>query len=186
MKNLYYSVLIALLILMIGGCATTQPKSASYYLSEDYFKEVASEEKGIVMDNYYDVIRHLSNKDFKGVIKSATDGIDSIPKYRSMFAFFYAMRGYSYIILYKLDKGMEDINNLENIDKDSLYIPCLYTYYYMSYAPFFSDPNVHYLKALEYLEKWRETKPKNYFETFLYDSKRISDIERTIREGMNK
>lgn len=186
MKNLYYSVLIALLALTIGGCATTKSKPASYYVSDDYLNEVATEEKGTVMDSYYDVIRHLSKNEFKEVIESASEGIDNIPRYKSMFTFFYAMRGYSYIILYKLDKGIEDIKNLENIDKDSLYIPCLYTYYYMSYAPFFSDPNVHYLKALEYLKEWRDTKPRNYFETFLYDTKRISDIENKIREGMTK
>ena len=138
------------------------------------------------MDSYYDVLRHLSNNEHKEVIESASEGIDSIPRYRSMFAFFYAMRGYSYIMLYDLDKGMEDIKNLENIDKDSLYIPCLYTYYYMSYAPFDSDPDVYFLKALEYLKDWRDTKPRNLFEAFLYDSKRISDIENRIREGMNK
>ncbi len=186
MKKFHCLVSIVLFLLTAAGCASIKSKPASYYLSEDYFKEVASEEKRIVMGNYYDVLHHLSKNKHKEVIESATEGIDSIPRYRSMFAFLYAMRGYSHIILYQLDKGMEDIKNIENLDKDSLYIPCLNTYYYMSYAPFDSDPEVYFLKALEYLKEWRDTKPRNYFETFLYDSKRISDIENRIREGMSK
>jgi hypothetical protein len=147
---------------------------------------VANEEKVDVMDSYYGVLRHLSKNEYKDAIKYASSGINGIPRYKSVFTFFYAMRGYSYIMLYDLDKGMEDIKNLENIDKKSTYVPCLYTYYYMSYAPFDSDPDLYFTKALEYLKLWRETKPKNYFETFLYDTKRISEIEKTIRAGMNK
>ncbi len=186
MKKYLYCFTIVLTLLSITSCASTRPKSESYFLSKDYYKEVAEQEKGTVMDNYYSVLRHLSKREFKEAAKSASDGIDNIPRYKSIFTFFYAMRGYSYIMLYDLDKGMEDIKNIENLDKKTLFIPCLYTYYYMSYAPFDSDPDFYFLKSLEYLKQWQEKKPKNYFETFLYDSKRISEIEKTIKEELSK
>lgn len=184
MRNTFYCFTIAVFLLTTAGCASVASKSPSYYVSEEYFKEVAKEEKADVIDSYFGVLRHLSKNEYKEAIKSATSGINNIPRYKSVFTFFYAMRGYSYIMLYDLDNGMEDIKNLENLDKKSTYVPCLYTYYYMSYAPFDSDPDLYFMKALEYLKLWRETKPKNYFETFLYDTKRISEIERTIKEGM--
>lgn len=186
MKKYLYCFTIVLTILIIASCAFTRSKPASYYLTDSYYKEVMDQEKGEVVDKYYSVLKHLSKREFKEAAKAASDGINNIPRYKSVFTYFYAMRGYSYIMLYNLDKGMDDIKNLENLDKKTLFIPCLYTYYYMSYASFNSDPDFYFLKALEYLKVWRETKPKNYFETFLYDAKRISEIEKTIKEGMSK
>ena len=88
--------------------------------------------------------------------------------------------------MYKLDKGLEDIKNLENLDKDSYMIPFLYTYYYISYSPFDSDPKDVLMEALESLKMWKEKRPRNYFETFFSNPARISEIEKIIQDGINK
>ena len=183
MKRFFASIFILFLIL---GCVTTPKKSDSYLISEQYFLDVREDEDPWVMESFFNTTESLSEKEYGEVIEYATKGIDDIPKYMDLFAFFYAARGYSYIMQYKLDKGLEDIKNLENLDKDSYMIPFLYTYYYISYSPFDSDPKGILMKALASLNEWKEKRPKNYFETFFSNPTRISEIEKVIQEGINK
>jgi tetratricopeptide (TPR) repeat protein len=174
------------LLFIVFGCATIPKKSTSYYLSDEYFNEIRQGEDPWVMEYFFKTTEYIAEKKYDDAIEAATEGINKIPSYRDLFSYFYTVRGYSYIMRYELEKGKEDIGYLENIDKDSLMIPFLYTYYYLSYAPFDRDPDKYYQKALDYLNMWKTQRPKTYFETFFSDPARIADIEKTIRSEMNK
>ena len=183
MKRFFVSIFI---LSLIFGCITTPKKSDSYYISEQYFIDVREDEDPWVMESFFETSESLSEKEYGEVVEYATKGINRIPKYKSLFAFFYAARGYSYIMQYDLEKGLEDIKNLENLDEDSYMIPFLYTYYYISYSPFDSDPKKILMKALESLKMWKEKRPSDYFETFFSNPARISEIEKIIQDGINK
>ena len=174
-------------VIALASCAGTvkESKPASYYLTSDYLTEIRAEESGLVMSAFYDATEALSEGNYEEVIEQASEGIALIPAYRDMFAFFYAVRAYSYIMLYDLDAAMEDIGYLTDLDDDSLMIPFLYTYYYLSYAPFFEDEDYYLQLSLEYLQQWRAHKPTDYFETMFSDPGRIAEIESLIREEMN-
>jgi hypothetical protein len=180
------SLCIAAVIALVS-CAGTgkESKPASYYLTSDYLADIRAEENGLVMSAFYDATEALSVGNYEEVIEQATEGIALIPAYKDMFAYFYAIRAYSYIMLYDLDTAMEDIGYLTELDKNSLMIPFLYTYYYLSYAPFFEDEDYYLQLSLEYLNEWRAHQPTNYFETMFSDPGRISEIESLIREELN-
>lgn len=184
MKRIIPLVLMSLML--FPSCKTVTSKPDSYYLSEQYIAELNENEDPLVMDYFYRANDSLSEAEYKNAINYATKGMDHIPIYRDVFAYFYAVRGYSYIMLYDLDSALDDIKNLENLDRDSLMIPFLYTYYYLSMAPFDSDPDFYYQNALRSLKEWREEKPENYLETFFSDPRRISEIEKVILEDMNR
>ena len=185
-----YTVLLFGIISLfaLASCAGTgkESKPSSYYLSSDYLAEIRAEESGLVMSAFYDSVDALSAGDYKKVIESSSEGIALIPAYKDLFVYFYAIRAYSYIMLYDLDAAMEDIGYLTALDKDSLMIPFLYTYYYLSYAPFFEDSDYYFELALEYLNQWRSQPPTNYFETMFSDPGRIAEIESVILEEMRK
>jgi len=182
--------MLLMLCIVLGcsliSCATSESKPASYYLSSDYLAEIRIEEDGLVMSAFYDASEALSEGDYAEVIERSSEGIAQIPSYKDLFAYFYAIRAYSHIMLYDLDTAMEDIGYLTALDKDSLMIPFLYTYYYLSYAPFFEDEYYYLQVSLDYLNQWREHQPANYFETIFSDPGRITEIESLIREELNK
>ncbi|MBN1882530.1 MAG: hypothetical protein JW885_10190 [Deltaproteobacteria bacterium] len=170
----------------LASCATSESKPKSYYLSSDYLAEIRAEESGLVMSAFYDATDALSRGDYAEVIERSTEGIAQIPTYKDLFVYFYAIRAYSHIMVYDLDAAMEDIGYLSALDKDSLMVPFLYTYYYLSYAPFFEDSDYYFQLALEYLNEWRATQPTNYFETMFSDPGRIAEIESAITTELNK
>ena len=174
--------------LALASCAGTgkESKPASYYLSSDYLADIKAEESVLVMGAFYDATDALSEGDYMEVIERSSEGIAQIPTYKSLFAYFYAIRAYSYIMLYDLDAAMEDISYLSSLDEDSLMIPFLYTYYYLSYAPFFEDSDYYFQLALDYLNEWRSHQPTNYFEKMFSDPARIAEIESLITEELNK
>jgi hypothetical protein len=179
-------LMAAVVLLITSGCAGSYYRSDSYKLSDAYFAEVRDNEDGLVMDHFYRLNDYLVDSDFKGVVEQATEGIDAIPKYRELFAYFYAMRAYANIMLYNLEKGAEDINNLQWFEKDSSMIDGLWAYYYFSYAPFDTDPKKYYLKAKESVGRWRAARPLNTFELFFSDPKRIADLEKIIDDELRK
>ncbi len=142
-------------VLAVFGCATAVPASDSYKLSDAYFIEIRDNEDPLVMEYFYELNGYLKDGDYNGVIEAATDGLDAIPKYQELFSYFYAMRAYAAIMLYRLDLGREDIENLTRYDDESSMIPGLWSYYYFSCAPFDPDPKSYYLKAKESIAAWR-------------------------------
>jgi hypothetical protein len=185
------SWLIRLLILCVGsivisGCATVLPMSHPDKLSDAFVTEVGDNEDPIVMEYFYEVNDYLADGDFEMAVKSATEGIDAIPKYQELFAYFYAMRAYACIMLYRLEAGVEDIGNLTRLDKDSSMIPGLWTYYYFSYAPFDTDPKSYYLKARESLVLWRAARPRNAFEMIFSDPARIAETGTIIDDELRR
>ena len=179
-------LIIVVTLLIVSGCATFSTRSDSYKLSDDYFIEIRDNEDPFVMDHFYQLNGYLKENDYKGVVEEATEGIDSIPKYAELFSYFYAMRGYANIMLYNLEKGFEDITNLQEFDKESSMIPGLWTYYYFSYAPFDTDPKKYYLKAKESLVQWRSARPRNTFEVVFSDPARIAEMEKVINDELRK
>ena len=174
--------------LTLASCAGTgkESKPASYYLSSDYLAEIRTEENGLVMSAFYDSVDALSEGDYETVIERSSEGIALIPAYKDLFVYFYAIRAYSHIMLYDLDAALDDIGYLTALDDKSLMIPFLYTYYYLSYAPFFEDSEYYFELALEYLNEWRSHPPTNYFETMFSDPARIAEIESAITEELRK
>jgi len=170
----------------IAGCASIVPKPHADKLSDAYFTEVRDNEDPLVMEYFYQLNDYIIEGDFTNAAESATKGLDAIPKYRELFSYFYAMRAYSSIMLYRLEAGVEDIENLSRFDKNSSMIPGLWTYYYFSYAPFDSDPKSYYIKAKESLAKWRAARPQNTFELVFSDPARIADIGAIIDEELKK
>jgi len=181
-----YTVLLLSVVslFVLASCATTESKPKSYYLSSDYLADIRTEENGLVMSAFYDATEALSEGNYEKVIERSSEGIALIPTYKDLFVFFYAVRAYSYIMIYDLDAAMEDIGYLSALDKQSLMIPFLYTYYYLSYAPFFEDSDDYFLLALDYLNEWRAHQPTNYFETMFSDPGRIAEIESVITEEL--
>ena len=114
-------------LILLFGCATVHSGGNAYYLSEQYFIDVRNNEDPLVMDYFFRCTEKLSEKNYESAIENATRGMDNIPKYKDMFAFFYGVRGYSYIMLYQLEKAKDDITNIETLDKDSVIIPFLDT-----------------------------------------------------------
>jgi hypothetical protein len=185
------ALIIRLLVLCIGsiviaGCATVLPQSHTDKLSDAYITEVNKNEDPLVMEYFYELNDYLAQGDFAMAAESATNGLDAIPKYPELFAYFYAMRAYSSIMLFRLEAGFEDIGNLTRYDKKSSMIPGLWTYYYFSLAPFDPDPRSYYLKAKESLEKWRSAPPRNAFELIFSDPARIADISGIIDDELKK
>lgn len=185
------SLFVRLLILGIGsvvlfGCAATLPRPHADKLSDAYFAEVQDNEDPLVMDYFYQLNDYLAEGDFAMAAESATNGLDAIPKYRELFAYFYAMRAYASIMLYRLEAGVEDIQNLTRLDEESSMIPGLWTYYYFSYAPFDPDPKSYYLKAKESLDRWRAARPKDTFELVFSDPARIAEIAAVIDEELRQ
>jgi len=185
-STLLRAVLLGIVIIIVFGCASIMPKSDSYKLSDAYLTEVRDKEDPLVMDYFYELNDYLTKGDYEMVIKTATEGIDSIPKYADLFSYFYAMRAYASIMLYRLDVGLEDIGNLTRFDKESSMIPGLWTYYYFSYAPFDPDPRSYYLKARESVVKWRAVPPRNVFEQVFSDPARIGNMETVINDELKK
>jgi hypothetical protein len=173
-------------LIMIVGCATVMPKSESYKLSDAFFTEVSNNEDPIVMEYFYELNDYLKDGDWEMAAKTATEGIDAIPKYPELFSYFYAMRAYSSIMLFRLEEGARDIENLTNFDKESSMIPGLWTYYYFSSAPFDPDPKSYYLKAKESVIQWRAARPHNTFEQIFSDPARIADTAAVIDEELRK
>jgi hypothetical protein len=162
------------------------PKSESYKLSDAFFNEVSDKEDPVVMGYFYELNDNLKEGDWEAAVKSATEGLDAIPKYPELFSYFYAMRAYSSIMLFKLDASVADIENLTRFDKESSMIPGLWTYYYFSNAPFDPDPKSYYLKAKDSLAQWRAARPRNVFEKIFSDPARIADTAAVIDEEMKK
>jgi hypothetical protein len=173
-------------IVIVFGCATIMPKSDSYKLSDAYLTEVRDNEDPLVMEYFYELNDYLTDGDYEMVVETATEGIDSIPKYADLFAYFYAMRSYASIMLYSLDAGREDIGNLTRFDGKSSMIPGLWAYYYFSYAPFDPDPKSYYLKAKDAVVKWRAAPPGNVFEQVFSDPARIANLSTVIDEELRK
>jgi len=185
------SLLFRLVVLCAGlavivGCAAVMPKSDAYKLSGAYFNEVADNEDPLVMEYFFELNDYVTNGDWTMAAESATEGIDSIPKYPELFSYFYAMRAYASIMLYRLEGGSEDIGNLTRFDKESSMIPGLWAYYYFSYAPFDPDPKSYYLKAKEYVVQWRAAPPRNIFEQAFSDPARIAELAAVIDEELKK
>ncbi len=168
------------------GCTTAGPRSDSNKLSDAYFIEVRDHEDPTVMQCFFEVNDALKANDYTAAVDAATKGIDAIPKYPELFSYFYAMRGYSNIMLYNLEKGQEDIKNLETYDKRSSMIPGLWTYYYFSYAPFDPNPKEYYLKAKQWLAAWQAARPRNTFELVFSDPARIADMGKIIDDELKK
>lgn len=179
-------LLLGTAIIALFGCATVGPKSESYKLSDAYFEEVRENEDPLVMDYFFELNDYLKDGDYAMVSETATEGIDAIPKYGELFSYFYAMRAYASIMLYRLEASVEDIGNLTRFDSESSMIPGLWTYYYFSYAPFDPDPKSYYFKAKESLVQWRAARPKNTFEKVFSDPARIAHMEKVIDEELKK
>ncbi len=182
---------LQLLILCVGfiavaGCSTVMPKSQSYKLSDAFFAEVRDNEDPVIMEYFFELNDYLTDADWEMAAKTATEGIDAIPKYPELFSYFYAMRAYASIMLFRLDEGVRDIENLTRFDKDSSMIPGLWSYYYFSNAPFDPDPKSYYLKAKESLAQWRAARPRNTFEQTFSDPARIADMASVIDEELGK
>jgi hypothetical protein len=175
MRSLFFRLLILCAgLIVIVGCTTIMPKSQSYKLSDAYFIEVRDNEDPLVMEYFFELNDYLDDGDWEMAVESATEGIDAIPKHSELFSYFYAMRAYASIMLYRLQAGVEDIETLTRFDKESSMIPGLWTYYYFSYAPFDADPKSYYLKAKESLIQWRAASPHNTFELIFSDPGRIA------------
>ncbi len=173
-------------IMSLFGCASAGTHSQSYKLTDAYFIEVRDNEDPQVMDYFFELNDYLKDGDYAMVAETATEGIDAIPKYGELFSYFYAMRAYASIMLYRLEAGLEDIGNLTRIDSESSMIPGLWTYYYFSYAPFDPDPKSYYLKAKESLIQWRAARPENTFELVFSDPARIANMEKVIDDELKK
>jgi hypothetical protein len=184
--RLWPVLLLISVILVMSGCATVLPGSGPDKLSDAYFNEIRDNEDPFVMDYFYQVNDSLAKSDFVSVVNKATMGIDTIPKYKELFSYFYATRAYGNIMLFKLEAGKEDITNLTWFDKKSSMIPGLWTYYYFSYAPFDSSPKDYYRVAKEWLIKWRAASPLNVFEKIFSDPARITAIEKIIDDELQK
>jgi tetratricopeptide (TPR) repeat protein len=183
----FFQLLILMVALaVIAGCASIAPRSDSYKLSDAFIAEVQDNEDPYVMEHFYNLNDYLAQSDWAEAVESATKGIDAIPKYRELFSYFYAMRAFSSIMLYRLEASVEDIENLTRYDKDSSMIPGLWTYYYFSYAPFDPDPKSYYRKAKESLAQWRAARPRNAFELIFSDPARIADVSAVIDEVLKK
>lgn len=172
--------------IVIFGCATVMPQSESYKLSDAFFTEVQDNEDPVVMGYFYELNDYLKEGDWEMAAKSATEGIDAIPKYPELFSYFYGMRAYSSIMLFRLDESVVDIENLTRFDKESSMIPGLWTYYYFSNAPFDPDPKSYYLRAKEWLAQWQAARPRNVFEQIFSDPARIADMATVIDEELRK
>ena len=185
------SWIIRLLVFCIGsivisGCATVLPQSHPDKLSDAYFTQVSDSEDPLVMEYFYELNDYLADGDFAMVVESATEGLDAIPKHRELFSYFYAMRAYASIMLYRLEAGAEDIGNLTRFDEKSSMIPGLWAYYYFSFAPFDPDPKSYYLKAKESLDLWRAARPQDTFELVFSDPARIAELSAVIDEELHK
>lgn len=186
-RSLFFHLLIVCAgLAVIAGCATVLPGSGRDKLSDAYFAEVRDNEDPIVMDYFYQLNDYLTQGDYALVVDSATEGLDAIPKYPELFSYFYAMRAYGSIMLFRLEAGLEDIDNLTRFDEKSSMIPGLWTYYYFSCAPFDPDPKSYYLKARESLAQWRATPPRNAFELVFSDPARIAEVGAVIEEELKQ
>jgi len=183
MKRAFFLILV---ILGVIGCVTAENRPDSYYLSDEYFNEISKEENPWVMESFFAATNALTENDYVKAVGFASKGIDNIPKYRDIFTALYAIRGYAYIMQYNLDSALKDIENITIIDKGSLMIPFLNTYYYLSYAPFTDDPRYYYHKALDNIDIWKSRAPKNFFEKKFSDPARIAEVEKSVIDSMNK